>query len=109
MLNEIQVNIPFCEALEQMHVYAKFMKKLLLGKCKLKHDENITLEEECNTIIQRKLPPKFTDPNRFTIPCSIGSLIIDHAQCDLGASINLMSLSTMRKFNCGEPKSTQMT
>lgn len=74
MLNKIQVNIPFCEALEQMFGNAKFMKELLSGKCKLKHDENIPLEEESNAIIQRKLPPKFTDADRFNIPYSIGSL-----------------------------------
>lgn len=45
----------------------------------------------------------------FTIPCSIASLTIDHALCDLGAIINLMSLSMMKKLNYGEPKPTQMT
>lgn len=39
MLNKIHVNIPFCEALEQIPVYAKLMKELLLGKHKLKHDD----------------------------------------------------------------------
>lgn len=29
MLNKIQVNILFCESLEQILVYAKFMKELL--------------------------------------------------------------------------------
>lgn len=29
--------------------------------------------------------------------------------CDLGASINLMSLSMMRNLNCGEQKPTKMT
>ena len=78
MLNEIHVNIPFCEALEQIYVYAKFMKYLLSRKHKLKHDENVALEEECSVIIQRKLPPKLTNPSRFNIPCSIGSLTIRH-------------------------------
>lgn len=48
------------------------------------------------------------DPNRFTIPCSIHPLKVGHALCNLGASINVMYLSMMRKFNYGEPKSTQM-
>jgi len=29
--------------------------------------------------------------------------------CDLGASINLMPLSMMKRLDCGEPKPTQMT
>lgn len=75
------------------------MKELLSGKFKLKHDKNIALVEECNTIIQRKLPPKLTDPSKFTTTYSISSLAIGHALCDLGDIINLMSLSMIRKLN----------
>lgn len=109
MLTKIQINIPFCEALEDMLVYAKFMKELLSRKPKLKHDENITLADEGNTIIQINLPSKITDLGIFTIIYSINSLTIGHALCDLGANINLMSLSRMKKLNRGEPKPTQMT
>ncbi|CAJ2668382.1 unnamed protein product [Trifolium pratense] len=109
MFTKLQVNVPFGEALEQMPVYAKFMKDLLSGKRKLKDDENIALSEECSAIPQRKLPPKLKDPGSFTIPCSIGELKIGRALCDLGASINLMPLSMMKKLKCGEPKPTRMT
>lgn len=108
MLRKIHVSIPFCETLKHITGYAKFMKEHLFGNRKLKHDENIALEEECNTIIQRKLPSKFTDSSRFTIPCSTGSLNISHTLCDLGASINLMPLSMIRKLNYGEPKLSRM-
>ncbi|XP_050883758.1 uncharacterized protein LOC127086972 [Lathyrus oleraceus] len=67
------------------------------------------MAKECSTIIQRKLPPKLTNQDRFTIPYSIGSLIIGHALYDLGANINLIPLSMMRKIKYGDPKSTQMT
>lgn len=89
-----------------MLIYAKFMKELLLGKRKLKYNENISLVEECIAIIQRINPPKLTNPRRFTISLSIGSLTIGHALCDLGASINLMSMSMMKKLNYGEPNQT---
>lgn len=108
MLTKIQVNIPFCESLKKMPIYAKFMKDLLLGKRKLKHDENISLAEECSAIIQKKLPPKLSDPGRFTIPCAIDSLTINHALCDLRDNINLMHLSMGRQLKYGEPKPTQM-
>lgn len=39
MLTELQVNIPFYDALKQMLVYGKFMKELLNGKHKFKDDE----------------------------------------------------------------------
>lgn len=92
-----------------MPVNAKFMKELLSGNHKLKHDENTALVKECSAIIQRKLPPKLIDPCRFTIPFSIDSLTIIHALCDLGDIINLVPLSIMRKLNYGERKPTQMT
>lgn len=90
-----------------MSIYDKLNKKILSGKQNLKHGENIALLEECNVVNQRNLPPKLTDPCRLTILCSIGSLTIGHDLCDLGSNINLISLSMMRKSNCGKPKPTQ--
>lgn len=43
MITTLQVNIPFCDALEQMPLYAKFMKDLLNGKHKLKDDKYVAL------------------------------------------------------------------
>ncbi|KEH17119.1 hypothetical protein MTR_0042s0100 [Medicago truncatula] len=103
------VNIPFGEALDQMPVYAKFMKVLLTGRIKPKDDENIALSENCCAILQKKLPPKLKNPGAFIIPCSIGPVDIGRALCDLGASINLMPLSMMKKLGCGEPKPKRMT
>jgi len=103
------VNIPCGEALDQIPVYAKFMKELLTGRRKPKDDENIVLSENCSAILQKKLPPKLKDSGTFTIPCSIGPVDIGRALCDLGASINLMPLSMMKKLGCGEPKPTRMT
>lgn len=91
-----------------MPVYAKFMKEILSGKCKLKYDENITLVEECSAIIQRELPSKLSNQSRVIIPCSIGSLTIGHALCDLGANIYLMYLSMMIKLNFSKQKKTRM-
>lgn len=51
MLTNIYKNIPFCEALNQMVVYAKFMKEILIGKHKLKYNENIALEKGFSVII----------------------------------------------------------
>ncbi|XP_050916772.1 uncharacterized protein LOC127131933 [Lathyrus oleraceus] len=89
-----------------MPAYAKFMNELLNDKRKLM---DVALAEECSEIIQHKLPPKLTDPCRFTIPIFIGSLKIGKTLYDLGANINLMLLSMMRKIKCGEPKPTKMT
>ncbi|XP_062100923.1 uncharacterized protein LOC133806853 [Humulus lupulus] len=68
----LHINIPFAEALEKMSSYVKFMKEILLKKQRLEDFETVALTEECNAILQRKLPQKLQDPGSFTIPCSIG-------------------------------------
>jgi len=42
------------------------------------------LNEECFTVILRKLPPKMKDPGKFTIPCLMEGSYFDKCLCDLG-------------------------
>ncbi|XP_027348055.1 uncharacterized protein LOC113859495 [Abrus precatorius] len=69
----------------------------------------VPLIEECNAILQRKLPQKLKDPGLFSIRCSIGNCTIGKALCDLGASINLMPLAIMKKLGIEEVKPTGIT
>ncbi|GAU52017.1 hypothetical protein TSUD_418330, partial [Trifolium subterraneum] len=98
----------FEEALEQMPLYSKFLKELLTKKRKPLDDDTVDMTEECSALIQRKLPQKKKDPGSFTIPCSIGNLCIGRALCDLGSSINLMSLTMMKKIPGAVAKPTRM-
>ncbi|RYR38899.1 hypothetical protein Ahy_A09g044201 isoform B [Arachis hypogaea] len=104
----LHINIPFIEALEQMPLYAKFMKELLTKKRSLKEGQTVMMTRECSAIIQKKLPKKMKDPGSFHIPCTIGNMMIERAFCDLGASINLMPLSLMRKLQIHELKPTKI-
>ncbi|KAL6350046.1 hypothetical protein AAG906_003980 [Vitis piasezkii] len=94
------------DMLEQMPKYAKFLKEVLLNKRKLVDNEKVMLTKECSAILQRKFPPKLKDLESFTIPCTIGDFDFDKVLCDLGASVNLMSLSIFRKLELGEVKPT---
>ena len=58
IFKKLHINIPFLEALENMPSYVKFMKKILASKKKLEEYGTIALTEECNAILQKKLPPK---------------------------------------------------
>ncbi|XP_016192280.1 uncharacterized protein LOC107633158 [Arachis ipaensis] len=49
------------------------------------------------------------DPGSFQIPYIIGDISIEKALCDLGASINLMSLAMMKRMRIEEVKPTRMT
>ncbi|XP_063937996.1 uncharacterized protein LOC135147890 [Daucus carota subsp. sativus] len=109
VFKKLQINIPFAEALEQMLSYAKFMKGILSRKLKLKELETVALIEECSAVLQQKLPPQLKDPGSFTIPCTIGQLSFDKCLYDLGASINLMSLSIFMQLGLPELKPTNMS
>ncbi|XP_016173110.1 uncharacterized protein LOC107615570 [Arachis ipaensis] len=62
-----------------------------------------------NAVIQRGLPPKLKDPGSFILSCTMGNKTLDKALCDLGASINLMPLSIMKKLAIEEVKPTRMS
>jgi len=57
---------------------------------------------------KKKLPQRMKDPRSFQVPCIIGDIHIEKALCDLGASINLMSLTMMRRMKIEETKPTRM-
>ena len=107
IFKRLQINIPFMEAMEQMPTYARFMKELLTRKRKVP-EETVRLEEKCSAIIQKTLPMKAKDPGSFTIPVTIGSLPVGKALLDLGASINLMPLSMVKRIRTLEVKPTRM-
>ncbi|XP_022880734.1 uncharacterized protein LOC111398006 [Olea europaea var. sylvestris] len=109
IFKKLHINIPFADALFQMPSYAKFLKDILSNKCKLGDHETVMLTEECSTRIQKKLLPKLKNPGSFAVPCTIGEVYFDKALCDLGASINLMSLSVFRKLGLVEAKVTTVT
>ncbi|XP_015955200.1 uncharacterized protein LOC107479586 [Arachis duranensis] len=108
VFQKLQINIPFAEALEQMPLYAKFLKELMTKKRNWREKENVVLTEECSAIIQKKLSQKMKDHGSFQIPCIIGDISIEKALCDLGASINLMSLAMMKRMRIEEAKPTRM-
>ncbi|XP_058746214.1 uncharacterized protein LOC131619091 [Vicia villosa] len=93
LLKQLNITIPFTEAITQMPSYAKFLKEILSNKKKLEDNETVMLTAECSAIIQNNMPPKLKDPGSFSIPCVIGKFVIDKTLCDLGASVSLMPLS----------------
>ena len=109
MFKKLEVNIPFAKALSQMLNYVKFMKESISNKKKLDAYGIISLSENYSTIIQRKLPEKQRDLGSFTIPCAISEHNFKKALCDLGASINLVLLSVVKKLNLGELTRTTLS
>ncbi|XLU34891.1 hypothetical protein S245_070957, partial [Arachis hypogaea] len=71
--------------------------------------EKVFLTEECSAIILKSLPEKLKDLGSFMIPCTLDGACTKTALCDLGASINLIPASTIRKLGLNEEvKPTQI-
>ncbi|KAG8483013.1 hypothetical protein CXB51_021870 [Gossypium anomalum] len=66
-------------------------------------------ESESKQGIVNKLPNKLKDPGSFTIPCLIGSLDVNNALADLGASTNVMRYKMFKQLGLGNPKETRMS
>ncbi|KAH9745286.1 hypothetical protein KPL70_004012 [Citrus sinensis] len=109
VLKQLHINISFMEALEQMPNYAKFFKDILTKKRRLGEFETVALTQECNQMLQSKIPQKMKDPGSFIIPCFIGTEYNGKALCDLRASINLMPLSVFKQLGVSECRPTTMT
>ncbi|XP_024046442.1 uncharacterized protein LOC112100832, partial [Citrus clementina] len=103
---KVEVNIPLLDAIKQIPRYAKVLKELCTSKRKLRGDEKVHMGENVSAVLQKKLPPKCEDPGMFTIPCKIGSVRVEKALLDLGASINVMPRSIYSSLNIGPLKET---
>ncbi|XP_028246712.1 uncharacterized protein LOC114424043 [Glycine soja] len=106
---KLEITMPFGEALQQMPLYAKFLKDMLTWKNKYIHSDTIVVEGNYSVVIQCILPPKHEDPGSVIIPCSIGEVSVGKALIDLGASINLMLLSMCQRLGELEIMLTRMT
>ncbi|XP_024037619.1 uncharacterized protein LOC112097222, partial [Citrus clementina] len=103
---KVEVNIPLLDAIKKIPRYAEVLKELCTSKRKLRGDEKVHMGENVSAVLQKKLPPKCKDPGMFTIPCKIGSVRVEKAMLDLGASINVMPRSIYSSLNVGPLKET---
>nr|GEW06763.1 hypothetical protein [Tanacetum cinerariifolium] len=83
-------------------------KKILNNKDKLIELTKTPLNENCSAVVLKKLPEKLGDPGRFLITCDFLEFNNCLALADLGASINLMSLSIWKKLRLPTLNDTKM-
>ncbi|GJU55287.1 hypothetical protein Tco_1229001 [Tanacetum coccineum] len=85
-LKQLDINIPFIEALVQIPKYAKYLKSLLMNKSKLEEACIETMNERCSVVLLNELPLKEKDPGSHTTPCQVlekhketEDLVADHS------------------------------
>ncbi|GJV46101.1 reverse transcriptase domain-containing protein [Tanacetum coccineum] len=110
IFQDLRFDISFADALLLMPRFAPTIKSLLMNKEKLLELAKIPLNENCSTMLLKKLPGKLGDPDKFLIPCNLPGMDVCHALADLGASINLMpTFYLWKKLSLPELYTTQMT
>jgi hypothetical protein len=109
VFKQVQINIPFLNAIQQILSYDKFLKDLVTVKRKTNVPKKVFMTKQVNAILQCKLPLKYKDPGCPTITCMIGVSQIERALLDLGASVNLLPYLVYLQLGLGELKPTSMT
>nr|GEU72333.1 reverse transcriptase domain-containing protein [Tanacetum cinerariifolium] len=94
---DLHFELCFADALVHMPKFVPIFKKLINNKDKLIELTKTPLNENCSTVVLKRLPEKLGDPRRFLIPCDFLEFDNCLALADLGASINLMPLSIWKK------------
>nr|GEU79815.1 reverse transcriptase domain-containing protein [Tanacetum cinerariifolium] len=109
IFQDLHFDISFANALLLMPKFASTIKSLLTNKDQLFELAKIPLNENCSSMLFKKLLEKLRDPDKFLIPCDFPGMNVCHALADLGASINLMPLSIWKKLSLTKLTPTRMT
>jgi hypothetical protein len=109
VFKQVQINIPFLDAIQQIPSYAKFLKDLITVKRKTNVPKKAFMTEQVSSILQCKLLVKYKDPECPTIICMIRFSQIERALLDLRASVNLLPYSVYLQLGLGELKPISMT
>lgn len=107
MIQKVHVNVPLLDVL-YIPSYAKYIKDIINKKRPLPTTEIVKLTKECSATILNQLPERKKDPGYPTIMCSIGSQQLNHALCDLRASVSVMPKVIFDKLNFTQLTPTPM-
>ncbi|CAA7024186.1 unnamed protein product [Microthlaspi erraticum] len=98
LIKDIELKLPFIDALMLIPPYQKFLKDAVLQRTK-EVQGMVILTRECSAIIQQRvISEKKEDPGSFTLPCMLGPLSLKNSLCDLGTSVSLIPLSVAKRL-----------
>ena len=93
VFKNIQINIPFLDAINQTPSYAKFIKDVTTVKREIFVPCEATFVAQASCLIQRTIASKYKDPKSLTISVRIRDQVMDRCLLDLRASVNLLPYS----------------
>ncbi|WVZ15017.1 hypothetical protein V8G54_012583 [Vigna mungo] len=105
---KVEINIPLLDVVKQIPKYGKFFKELCTNIRHFRDNKVVNLGRNVSSLVKKhiEIPQRCKDPSMFFVPCVIGNSRFDNAMLDLGASINVMSLSMFTSLSLGPLKIT---
>ncbi|XP_024010471.1 uncharacterized protein LOC112085484 [Eutrema salsugineum] len=97
IIEHLNVRLPFIEACAMKPALRKYMKGILKNSLALEEGV-LMISHECSSILQNHVPQKKEDPGSFVLSCTIRNMTFERCLCDLGSSINMMSLSVAKRL-----------
>ena len=93
MFNQVKINVPLLNAIQQVSLYAKFLKDMCTKKTKTNALKKAFLATNMSELLSGSIPVKYKNLDCLTIACKIRQIEISRALFDLRASINLLPFS----------------
>ena len=82
IFNEVKINVPPLNAIQQVPNYAKFLKDMCNKKRKTNVTKKVFLATNISELLSNQILVKYKDPGCPTISCTIGQTVINHALLD---------------------------
>ena len=93
IFNQVKINEPLLDAIQQVTSYAKFLKDICTNKRRTNVSKKVFLVTNISELLSSLILVNYKDLGFPTIICTIGQAEISRALLDLRASINLLPLS----------------
>ena len=93
VFKNVQINIHFLGAINQIPSYAKFLKDLTTIKRKTSIPREATFAAQASCLIQQTIAPKYKDPGSPKTSVRIGDKIMNRCLLDLGVTVSFLPYS----------------
>ena len=109
MFNQVQINVPLLDAIQQAPSYANFLKDMCTKKRKANVPKKVFLASNISELLTGPISVKYKDPGSPTISRIIEQTTINWALLDLGDNINLLPFSMYQQLELGDLCPTRVT
>jgi len=86
MFNQVKINVPLLDAIQQVSSYVKFLKDMCTKKRKSNVPNKVFLATNISELLSDLIHVKYKDSGFLTIACTIRQIEISRALLNLGAS-----------------------